>query len=276
MSVPSASVILSTYNQPDWLEKALLGYAAQRFTDFEIVIADDGSRAETRERLDELRVQLPFPLKHVWHEDSGFRKCTILNRAIAASVADYLVFSDGDCIPRADLLAVHMAARAPKRFLSGGYFKLPLALSQKISADDIASGRFADPDWLSANGLSQKDKMLKLRTHGWRAALFNALTPARASWNGHNASAWKADILSVNGFDERMQYGGEDRELGERLVHAGMCGRQIRYSAIVLHLDHERGYVKPEMIAANRLIRAQTRRARAVWTAHGIDKRPAP
>ena len=44
MSSPlQASVIISTYNQPDWLEKCLWGFGYQTRRDFEVVIADDGS-----------------------------------------------------------------------------------------------------------------------------------------------------------------------------------------------------------------------------------------
>ena len=86
------------------------------------------------------------------------------------------------------------------------------------------------------------------------------------------ASGWRRDIEAVNGFDERMQYGGEDRELGERLEHAGIHGKRVRYQAIVVHLDHDRGYVRPEMIERNRAIRAETRRNRASWTEHGLVK----
>lgn len=267
---PALSVVVSTYNQPDWLEKVLLGYAAQAFRDFELIVADDGSREDTRERLDALRPRLPFALRHVWHPDDGFRKCVILNRAIEASRADYLVFSDGDCIPRGDFLAVHASRRRPGRFLSGGYVKLPRATSHAIGADDIGAGRHCDPAWLAAHGFGDFRQRLKLAARGAAATLLNVLTPARASWNGHNASGWKADIVAANGFDERMQYGGEDRELGERLENAGIRGLRVRYSAIVVHLDHDRGYVKPEMIARNRRIRAATRAARATRTAFGL------
>lgn len=274
MSAPLASVIVSTYNQPEWLQRVLLAYAGQDARDFELVVADDGSREDTRARIDALRPTLPYALKHVWHPDQGFRKCAILNRAIAAAGADYLIFSDGDCLPRADFVAVHLAARAPRRFLSGGYFKLPRATSHAIGADEVARGAHADPAWLVAHGVPRDHKLWKLSARGWRARLLNALTPARASWNGHNASGWRRDIEAVNGFDERMQYGGEDRELGERLENAGIHGKRVRYQAIVVHLDHDRGYVKPEMIAANRRIRAQTRRNRATWTEHGLVPGP--
>ncbi len=265
---------MSTYNQPDWLERALLAYARQKAREFELVIADDGSREDTRQRIDALRAQLPYPIEHVWHPDDGFRKCAILNRAIERARADYLIFSDGDCLPRADFVAQHLAARAPARFLSGGYFKLPRTTSAAIGAAEIEDGHYADPAWLVAHGVPRTHKLWKLSARGGVARTLNLVTPARASWNGHNASGWKRDLVAVNGFDERMQYGGEDRELGERLEHAGIRGKRVRYQAIVVHLDHDSGYVKPEMLENNRRIRAETARMRATWTEFGLVKGP--
>lgn len=266
------SVIISTYNQPAWLELALRGYAAQTFTDFEVVVADDGSGPDTRALLDRLRASLPFPLRHVWHEDDGFRKTIILNRALTASVGDYLVFTDGDCIPRADFLAQHATLRRPGHFLSGGYYKLPAGLSAAITPADVASQRCFDLAWLRARGLPRTIKNLKLSARGRTADLLNRLTPTRATWNGMNASGWRTDLVAANGFDERMQYGGEDRELGERLRNAGLRARQIRYRAVCLHLHHGRGYVTPDMLARNAAIRAATRREGRVRTAFGLDR----
>ena len=42
------SVIFTTYNSPTWLEKVLWGFFSQTYRDFEIVIADDGSRDHYR------------------------------------------------------------------------------------------------------------------------------------------------------------------------------------------------------------------------------------
>ena len=125
------SVIITTYNSPEWLQKVLWGYQAQTFRDFEMIIADDGSRNDTRELIDNIRKEVFFTIQHVWHPDDGFRKCTILNKGIVASKADYLVISDGDCIPRKDFLQVHLNRRKEGHFLSGGYSKLPMALSKK-------------------------------------------------------------------------------------------------------------------------------------------------
>lgn len=41
-------VIISTYNNPAWLEKTLWGYMCQKRMADEIIIADDGSTSETR------------------------------------------------------------------------------------------------------------------------------------------------------------------------------------------------------------------------------------
>src|SRR6056297_2680694 len=119
------SVIISTYNSPEWLEKVLWGYSVQSHNDFEIIIADDGSGAETRQLIDRMRQQTGLTIRHIWQEDKGFRKCRILNLAVLESATDYLVFTDGDCIPRRDFLEVHATEAEPGRFLSGGYHKLP-------------------------------------------------------------------------------------------------------------------------------------------------------
>jgi len=103
--------------------------------------------------------------------------------------------------------------------------------------------------------------------------LMNAITPAAASWNGMNSSTWTKDLIAVNGFNEDMQYGGLDRELGERLWNYGHKSKQIRYSTVCLHLDHARGYSKPEIWEKNRAIRKAVKENRTFWAVNGIEKR---
>lgn len=266
------SVIISTYNSPAWLEKVLYGYNNQTYRDFEVIIADDGSGMDTKELIYRIKKEVFFPIVHVWHEDEGFRKCIILNKAIKASSTPYLIMTDGDCIPHKNFVENHVKYREEGYFLSGGYFMLPMNISKKINKDDIYSGNAFDLQWLKKNGLATSFKNNKLKNGFLRPRILNKITPTTPSWNGHNASGWREDILVVNGFDERMQYGGEDRELGERLINKGVRPKQIRYSAIVLHLDHERGYVREEMIVRNREIRKITEAEKRAWTDFGIVK----
>lgn len=268
----AASIVFTTYNQPDWLEKVLLGFAAQDRRDFEVLVADDGSGEETRQRIDALRHQLPIQIHHLWQPDDGFRKCQAMNMAIGEAASDYLIFTDGDCIPRADFVSTHLRLRERGRFLSGGYHKLPMPTSLAISPADIRSGRCFDESWLCRHGMPKSRRNIKLTAGPLVAGVLDVVSPARASWNGHNASAWKRDIEAVNGFDERMRYGGEDREFGERLGNAGIRGKRIRHRAIVVHLDHARSYATQESIQFNRQLRAETRDIRRTWTEYGIAK----
>lgn len=268
---PHISVIFTTYNSPVWLEKVLWGFHFQTDSDFEIVIADDGSTDETRRLIEAFTLKTHIPIQHVWQKDDGFQKCKIMNKALIAAKGDYVIFTDGDCIPRQDFVAVHRKHAEPSYYLSGGYFKLPMMISEAISKDDIAQGRCFEADWLLSLGLKKTHKLSKLTAKGTMAELYNTITPTRRTWNGHNASGWKSDLFAVNGFDERMQYGGQDCELGYRLRNNGIKAKQIRYSAIVIHLDHARGYVTESMLANSDMIKRNTKQQKRTFTEFGIE-----
>lgn len=246
------------------------GYECQTHKNFEFIIADDGSGQSTRALIERFKKFSNLDIKHIWHPDNGFQKSAILNKAIIESTTDYLLFSDGDCIPRKDFIETHVQNAKPGYFLSGGYFKLPMETSRKISREDIFNGNAFNVKWLHTHGLKKTYKELKLVSRGLQQTILNFLTPTKATWNGHGSSGWKKDIVAVNGYNEDMQYGGQDRELGERLVNLGLKGGQIRYSAICVHLDHKRGYATRESIFKNRTIRHQTRHQRKIWTRSGI------
>lgn len=268
----NTSVIFTTYNSPDWLEKVLWGLSVQTFRDFEIVIADDGSRDETRERIEHLRAAVPMPITHVWQPDDGFQKSRILNKAIAASKGDYLIFTDGDCIPRQDFVAEHLRHAQDGCYLSGGYFKLPLDISTAITQSHVVSQLPFSPRWLRERGMPVSFlKALKLTAQGLWGEVCNYL-PVKASWNGHNSSCHKKWAIAVNGFDENMQYGGQDAEFGRRLRHLGVRAKRIRYSTICVHLEHGRGYITPGMKANSDRIRQNTIANKLTWTKVGLDQ----
>ena len=270
MNNTSIGVIISTYNNPTWLQKVLWGYTCQTVMPDEIIIADDGSRDETRKLIDSFRDRLP--VKHVWHPDNGFQKCRILNMAILEATSDYLIFTDQDCIPRNDFVEVHLKYAQKGYLLSGGYVRLPMELSKNIIEEDIRSGNAFSLRWSLKGGLPLNFKCTKLIKSKVFTQLMNFITPTRATWNGCNSSGWKADMLTINGFNEEMQYGGQDREFGERLVNLGLKSKQIRYSAILLHLDHSRPYKTPESIAKNVSIRKNTRKNKIIETPRGIKQ----
>ena len=268
------SVIFTTYRQPEWLRKVLCGFAAQTRGGFEVLVADDGSGEETADVIRHARAGTRLEVEHVWQRDAGFRKCRILNKAVARARGCYLIFTDGDCIPHPDFVARHLELAEPRRFLSGGLLRLPAALSQRISGDDISSGRAFSARWLRGQGMPFTYKLAKISAGMRLGAALDRISPATPGWNGHNASGWKRHIMDANGFDERMGYGGQDRELGERLENAGIRGKRIRHRVPCLHLDHPRGYVSAEARAANNAIRAETKRSKRTRTGHGIAELP--
>ncbi|WP_419214203.1 glycosyltransferase family 2 protein [Maribacter sp. X9] len=272
MEKPKISVIISTYNAEEWLEKVLWGFEKQIFKDFEVVIADDGSREATKDLIEEISMKVHYPIIHVWQEDEGFQKSRILNKAVMACSAEYIIMTDGDCIPREDFVQVHYINKEKGYFISGGYYMLPMNISKLITLEDIEKQKCFNIHWLKEKGIPKTFKNNKLTANGLISKLLNWVTPTNASWNGHNSSGWKKDIENVNGFDERMQYGGQDRELGERLFNFGIKSKQLRYSAVCVHLDHKRGYKTPESIAKNVGIRNTTKKEKRVWTYYGITK----
>ena len=267
------SVIISTYNSPLWLEKVLWGFECQTYQNFEVIIADDGSGETTEKLISQFKNSKTMDIIHVWHEDTGFQKCQILNKALLVTTSDYLIFTDGDCIPRKDFIEQHIARAQKGFFLSGGAVRLPMETSKSIKRENIISGDAFNLYWLIKHGLPKKYlKNLKLISGSHITNLLNKLTPSSATWNGGNSSGWKEDLIAINGFDERMEYGGEDRELGERLFNKGLKAKQIRYSAICIHLDHQRSYKTNEALEKNLAIRKNTKKKKVIKTPFGIKK----
>jgi len=267
-----ASVIISTYNQPKWLQLVLCSYDIQTLKSFEIIIADDGSDERTKAIIDEFIKSTDLKVSHIWQEDNGFQKTKILNKAIVASNTNYLIFTDGDCVARKDFVETHLRLRKENCALSGGYFKLTKSISNQITKDLITSQKCFEKAWLLSQGQPKSFKLNKLTTSNFKEKLLNNLTPTKATFDGMNVSCWKEDIIAVNGFDERMEYGAEDREVGERLMNNGIKFLQIRYSAICLHLHHERPYKNAKVLLANKKIRQETIQSKSVYSNYGINK----
>ncbi|HUB05543.1 MAG TPA: glycosyltransferase [Myxococcales bacterium] len=270
MAVPAVQVIVTTYEQPRYLELVLLALERQSAREFGLVVADDGSGHETREVVERARKRRP--VLHLWQRNRGFRKCRALNRAVAAATAEYLVFLDGDSLPRRDWLARHLAAAAPGRYLAGRLVRFDRDLSGRVVAADVESGRFARRGFLwrewRAGHLAQKPQYAFVPA-ALGAALFRR---DGGSWTGANCSAWRADVLAVNGFDERLGYGFEDTDFGWRLGLHGVRRRSVRYAALAFHLDHDRSWRDEAAMAKHRALAEESLRLGAWRCYHGIDR----
>ena len=265
------SVIISTRNSPEWLEKVLWGYENQNYKQFQLIIADDGSTHQTRTLIDNFRKTSGMEVEHLWHPQNGCQKSRMLNRAVMHAEGDYLIFTEDNCIPRFDFVKNHKNKATPNHFLSGGHSKLPMCCSLQIGQEEILSNDAFDIMWLQSHGYPTYAKKLRLIARWPFNALLN-LIPTENRWNGHNASGWKSDIISVNGFDERILDGGEDKEIGDRLKNSGVRVKRIRYSAVCIHLSHIFGFDDSVITEATRLIQNETKSMFSKYTDHGILK----
>lgn len=232
------AVIVTTYNRPDALAAVLAGYLAQSVQSFELLVADDGSTDTTRKAVDDFRSRAPFPVHHVWHEDRGFRAAAIRNRALAATHADYIVFSDGDCVPAADFVARHQRLAERGWFVAGNRVLLNQSFTQRALAAALPLHRYGTLDWLAAwckRDVNRLLPLLRLGDGDWRHA-----APQR--WEGVktcNLAAWRDDLARINGLDEAYAgWGLEDSDLVIRLTHAGVKHKSGRFATPVFHLWH--------------------------------------
>ena len=266
------SVIFTTYNSTTWLEKVLWGFASQSHRGFELIIADDGSKQETAALITRLQEETGLDITHLWQRDEGFRKCRVLNKAILQAAHDYLVFTDGDCIPHPDFLKTHAALATPGRFISGSYFRLSLPASEAIQRSHVESGECFQTSWLRAQGMPRSKKMRRVEASPLVDRIMSPLTMRSCTFKGGNSSAWRSDLVAANGFDERLGYGGEDRELGVRLQNAGVRPLNARYKTTCLHLEHPRGYLDPAVMAQNKAILRETSRSGRKRAERGIQE----
>jgi len=234
------SVIVNTYNWPAALRLTLASLATQTYRNFEIVIADDGSGEETRTVIEAFAANSPVPVRHVWHEDDGFRRAKILNAAIRVCHGSYIVFLDGDCITQPDFLTRHHALSQLGHLITGSR----ILLGQRLSAE------------LCANGIWDY-ATLRRKASGHRLAgqiskivpLFARLPNSRLRdyrdfvWRrikGCNLACWKEDVLAVGGYNEAMiGWGHEDAEFVFRMQHRGVIRRSGTWATEVLHLWHK-------------------------------------
>lgn len=232
------AVIVTTYNRPDALQAALEGYRAQTGAAFELLIADDGSTEHTRDLVRRFAASAPFAVHHVWQADEGFRAAAARNRALARTSADYVVFSDGDCVPPPFFVRRHTSLAERGYFLSGNRMLLSEAFTQAVLDAHLPIHEWSAWRWLAARAKGDVNRALPL------ARLPDGAFRKRhaARWEGVktcNFSAWRDDLARVNGFDERYSgWGLEDSDLVIRLLHAGVKHKSARFAAPVFHLWH--------------------------------------
>ena len=238
---PALSLVITTYNRSDALLAVLRGLVAQTDRDFEVVVADDGSRPEHVQAVLQSPEAKQLHLTHVWRPDTGFTLNQNRNTGVAVSNGNYLVFMDGDCVPEVDFVAQHKLLAKPGCFVNGSR----VLLSEKLTAMVIsgeqhiqARGHFF---WLCQTLIGNANKAWAvLRTNSAHRNKHEVFV-----WKGIrgcNLAVWKSAFEAVNGFDESFTgWGHDDADFVLRLHHAGLSRINGNLATEVFHLWHPDG-----------------------------------
>ncbi|MDY0962225.1 glycosyltransferase family 2 protein [Massilia sp. CFBP9026] len=232
------SVVITTYNRPDALEAVVEACFLQDDKNFEIIIADDGSAANTRDCIDRLAARSPVPLKHVWQPDDGFRAAMARNRGTLAATGDYIIFLDGDCVPQRDFIRRHRALAQPGFLVSGSRILLSQRLTERVLREHIDVAGMSVGERLRHRLSGDMNKVIQTMLR-WPDL---GRVRRKFSWRrikSCNLAVWKSDLVKVNGFDESFTgWGHEDSDLVVRLFHAGVLRKDGALATEVLHLWH--------------------------------------
>lgn len=232
------SIIIATYNWPEALNLCLQSLREQTDTDFEIIIADDGSEPTTRRVVDEIGA-FSVPIRYCWHEDDGCRKTIICNRAMREAKGSYFIFLDADCLVQPDFVARHRKLAKKGHMVTGSRVLLSETLTKEIIARKI---------W-NFHGFSNRLPLLRLQG-GINKILPVLLKLDDAVWRnyrefvwrrikGCNMACWREDALAIGGYDETLLgWSHEDADFVFRLQDAGVIRKAGAFSTEVFHLYH--------------------------------------
>lgn len=190
------SIVIPTYNRKSTLKQTLHTLAGQTFTDFEVIVADDGSSDGTGDMVRSL--DLPFPVKHLWHENAG--RSAARNMGIKEAEGKIIVFVDDHIVLDRHFIEEHLKTH------------------EKYKGTNVGAVRGYVEFIKDPKDAPSKPRHLNLFTK--IKLFFEYQDPLR--FYTHNVSIRKEVLLKIRGFDEDFkEYGFQDQECGYRITRAG-------------------------------------------------------
>jgi glycosyltransferase involved in cell wall biosynthesis len=258
----SVGLVISTYEQPDYLGRVLQAVTGQTLRPAEVLLADDGSGDETRDTYAAWAAGRSYLCHHVRQDHQGFRKSRVLNQTIARASSDWLVFLDGDTVPHPRFLEDHRELARPGAFLQGHRALLGSRISKVFGTLSFARDRRA--------------ALLSRQLSGWKNAFRWPIAWCRRrddlrGIRGCNQAIRREDLIAVNGYNEAFEgWGREDSELAVRLMNLGRHRLDVRGRAICYHLWH--APVSRERLTSNDTLLEQAQSSGAHRCERGLDQ----
>jgi len=229
--LPSCSLVTPTYNWPQALELLLLSIMNQSILPNEVIIADDGSKENTKQLIADFQKKFPVPLIHIWQEDVKNRKPRIMNKAIAAANYEYIVEIDGDIIMNNHFVEDHLTFAEKGHYLFGSRVNIQKPLLPELFSKKIIHFN------LFSKGIKKRGRTIRFP---FLMNFAKSLTKRSSKLRGCNMSFWRADFIKVNGFNEDLVgWGIDDSEMIQRLHNIGIKGKRLKYAGIANHIYHK-------------------------------------
>jgi glycosyltransferase involved in cell wall biosynthesis len=269
MTAPEIALLVSSYQRPGHLRRALQSIALQQGVAgrFEVVVTDDGSTDETPQVVNQFARSVDFPVGFTTHPHTTFQLSRCRNEGVAASGAPYLLFLDGDCILPADHVRTHLERRRPGVVMAGDCCRLDQQSSEKITEPWIRSGEF--------RRAAPADELRRLARFDRRSRFYELIRhPTKPKLIGNNVGIWRSDYERVNGYDENFEgWGCEDDDLRYRLRRAGVHIRSILRWTHTYHLWHPVHVTQPKTWREGLNVRYLLRPGRLTRCRNGLIKR---
>lgn len=230
----TSSLIITTYNQKERLALVLDSVKNLSYLPDEILIADDGSKEDTKELIKSYQKDFPVPLKHIWHEDKGFRLSEIRNLAIKNAKGEYIIIIDGDMILEKNFIKDHLCFAKEKTFLQGSR----VLLDEKSTKDILSKKDYKQAFFLSSMKRLKFLAKLLYKNSKIDEKIFDKKKLIKGI-RGCNMSFFKKDCEAINGFNEDfVGWGREDSEFVARFLFNKGYFRRLKFYALAYHIYH--------------------------------------
>lgn len=258
----NASLVTPTYNWPNALELLLLSVKNQTVLPGEVIIADDGSKSDTKALIEKFQEDFPVPLIHVWHEDEGNQKPKIMNKALAIAKYEYIIEIDGDIIMHPNFIEDHLKYAEKGKYLFGSRVNI-----QKNILDTIFNKKIIYFHFLS-RGIKKRGRAFHIP---FLMNFAKTIKNRSSKLRGCNMSFWKEDFIKINGFNEDLfGWGIDDSEMIQRLHNIGINGKRLKNVAIAYHIYHKEQ--DKSHIEVNNMIERETTEKRIGFIKKGINQ----
>ncbi len=199
------SIIMPAYNRGFILKYSAGSLLNQTYSNYEIVVVDDGSTDNTPEIMKELGAASPGKIKYIRQENAG--PAGARNTGIKNSTGDVLLFIDSDVISPPELVETHVYyhTKYPRRIVQGQLVRI-IDLKEAYSAP------------------------------------FNYWHYSRSFFDTANVSVLKKFVEKAGYFDDKIfKKGWEDLDLGLRLIKIGLKPKRLIKEAFVRHYEGDFG-----------------------------------